>query len=107
MTARTGFPADCLGLNRLDVGLNLVREPLLHEASENALPLAVIELAVAESAAAVHDLIPADLDESDRLGLSRLEAHGCTSGDVKMLAVGEVAIEEEGFVRLEEGIVWA
>lgn len=84
-------------------------KPALHQRPNNALALLAALQAtrsrVDEQVAARNELGSSDVDESDRLGVSGLEANCSTGGDVEAAEEGEGAVEAEGAIRLGEVIV--
>mmetsp|Transcript_1945 Transcript_1945/g.3984 ORF Transcript_1945/g.3984 Transcript_1945/m.3984 type:complete len:332 (+) Transcript_1945:924-1919(+) len=60
---------------------------------------------VGEAVAADDVAIASDVDEGDRFGFSRFESDGGAGGDVETPSQGELAVEQQGGVGFQKGVV--
>lgn len=107
-----GHVGRALHLEHVDVGevasgLRRMRKAGPLEVRNDLLGAPVLDAARGQVVAAADDLVAANLDERDRLGIARLEADRGAGGDVEAEAVRAGAVKLELRVRLDEVVVRA
>ena len=91
--------------DRIRRRLRHMREPRLLQPRHDVVDAPELDAARREVVPPADDLVPANLDQRDRLRVAGLEAHRRARGDVQTQAVGLGAVELQLGIRLDEVVV--
>lgn len=82
-----------------------MRESGLLQPSQNLFDAADIYLARSKKVATADDFVPADLDQRNCFGITRLKSDGSASGDIQTISIRLFAIKMELWISLNKMVM--